>query len=267
MHAGRQTASLPRPSGAALWIAGVGALWLLYGLVFWQTVPEPVGLAVIDATANVLPLAGLSFITRAILISHVMHRPVGLQAISHLGLALAFATTWYALVLVGLALAEGLQGQGWNVDGFSRRAFTWQVFQGLVIYATVAATCYAIRGGRETANVTILASAPLDRYLTKTGDEIRPVDVRDIIAIVGAQDYAEVTTHKGRHLVRMSLSEFERRLDANRFVRIHRSTIVNMDHFERAEPAGGGRLLAHLSNGDVVAVSRAGAQTLREMIV
>ena len=141
------------------------------------------------------------------------------------------------------------------------------VFQGLIIYALVAAVCYAIRGGRQTSNVAIVTGPPLERYLTRAGDEMVPIAVRDIVTIMGAQDYAEVATLTGRHLVRMSLNEFERRLDTSRFVRVHRSTIVNFDHLDRAEPAGSGRMIAHMTNGEAVQVSRAGAQTLRSFMV
>lgn len=137
------------PSGLVLWLGGTALLWALYTLVFRQTAGEPVGAAALDAVANVLPLALLATATRALLIAHVMPRGVLVQVGAHAGLAVAFATTWYALVLVALAFFTGVQGHGYRVAGFSGPAFTWQVFQGLVLYATVAATCYAIRGGRE----------------------------------------------------------------------------------------------------------------------
>ena len=135
------------------------------------------------------------------------------------------------------------------------------------MYALVAAVTYAIRGGRGAASVTIVAAPPLERYLTRSGDEMVPISVRDIVSITGAQDYAEVTTLSGRHLVRMSLAEFERRLDPARFLRVHRSTIVNFDHLARCEPAGGGRMLPHMATGDLIPVSRAGAQVLRSLVV
>lgn len=254
------------PSGTALWIAGSLLLVLLYALVFVQTAGEPLSIAVIDAAANVAPLAMLSAGLHAILKAQVMTRPVPVQTAVHAGLSVAFATTWYALVLIMLAFANGMRGRGFAVSGFSGPAFTWQVFQGLILYAAVAATCYAIRGGRDAAAVTII-SAPLERYLTKAGEEIVPVNVRDIVSITGAQDYSEVRTTEGSHLVRLSLSEFERRLDPARFVRVHRSTIISLDRLTRAEPAGGGRMLAHMSSGDVVQVSRTGAQTLRTLMV
>lgn len=92
-------------------------------------------------------------------------------------------------------------------------------------------------------------------------------NVRDIVLIAGAQDYAEVTTLTGSHLVRMSLGEFEQRLDPARFIRVHRSHIINIDHLDHAEPAGGGRLVAYMVTGAAVPLSRTGSQTLRQLIV
>ena len=256
------------PSAAALWVAGTVLLWAIYTFVFVQTV----GTGFVDcartALANVLPLALLAAATRALLKSHVMEQTVPVQAAAHTGLAIAFATTWYALVIVLLAFVRGVSGGGYLIRSFQGPAFTWQVFQGLVLYALVAAVCYAVRGGREAATVSFVdAPRPLERYLTKTGDEMRPVEVREIVSITGAQDYAEVATLSGRHLVRLSLSEFERRLDGQRFLRVHRSAIINFDYLDRTEPAGGGRMLAHMANGDSVEVSRAGAQLLRSFMV
>lgn len=112
-----------------------------------------------------------------------------------------------------------------------------------------------------------MTGPPLERYLTKSGEEMVPVSVRDIVTIAGAQDYAEVTTLAGKHLVRLSLAEFERRLDRDRFVRVHRSTIINLDRLRRVEPAGSGRMIAHMADGSEVQVSRAGAQALRSLTV
>lgn len=256
------------PSAAALWVGGTVLLWLIYTFVFVQTVGTGLVDCALTALANVLPLALLAAATRALLKGQVMTRSVPVQAAAHVGLAIAFATTWYALVIVLLAFVRGVSGRGYRIWGFEGPAFTWQVFQGLVLYALVAAVCYAIRGGREAASVSFVETPrPLERYLTKTGDEMRPVSVREIVSITGAQDYAEVATLGGRHLVRLSLAEFERRLEPQRFLRVHRSTIINFDHLDRTEPAGGGRMLAHMANGDSIEVSRAGAQLLRSFMV
>lgn len=259
---------LAPPSAAWLWAGGIVALQILYMAVFMQTTTMGWGGAFGSALSNVLPLAALAALTHGVLRDQVMPRGVGVQIALHAAAAPAFSVTWYALIVVGQGFARGWRGDGFVLEGFSGPAFTWQAFQGLILYGMVAAVCYAIRGGRGAATLTIVDAPPLERYLTRTGDEIVPVDVREIVSITGAQDYAEVATVDGRrHLVRMSLNEFERRLDATRFLRVHRSTIVAFAHLARAEPAGGGRMLAHLVNGDVVQVSRAGGQLLRSFIV
>jgi two-component system LytT family response regulator len=257
------------PSVVALWIGGALLLWILYTFVFIETAGSGLTEAIGLGFANVLPLALLAAGVREVLKSRVMTLTVPAQVISHALLAVVFATIWYATVLVLLAFLTGVREGNFSVRGFSGPAFTWQVFQGLVMYSLTAAVCYAVRGGREAANISFVETPrPLERYLTKRGDEIHPVEVAEIVSIVGAQDYSEVATRDGhRHLVRLSLNEFERRLDPTRFVRVHRSAIINLAQLDRAEPAGGGRLTAHMRSGESVDVSRAGAQQLRSLMV
>ena len=107
----------------------------------------------------------------------------------------------------------------------------------------------------------------LSRYFIRSRDEIQPIDVDSIVSIAGADDYAEVTTVDGKHLVRMTLAEFEKSLDPARFIRIHRSRIVNVDRISRAEPAGGGRLLLHMEDGEAIPASRTGSRLLRDRVL
>jgi two-component system, LytTR family, response regulator len=247
-------------------------LWCLYACVFLLTSGVSLGHAMLDSAANVAPLALLALMTHSLLKEHVLPKPVWAQAGLHIILATAFATLWYSAVLLCLAVIGKLRSGVFTINAFEPAAFTWQVFQGLVLYALVAAICYAIRGGRQAATIALIDQPnerpPLDRYLSRTGDDICPVETRDIVTITGAQDYSEVATvARSTHLVRMSLGEFEARLDAARFLRVHRSIIINFDHLDRAEPAGNGRLLVHMRTGAMVQTSRAGAQMLRQLIV
>ena len=256
------------PIVLTLWTGGTLLIWVLYATVFAVTLGESIAQALMDGAANVLPLALLAAAMHSLIRARVMPRTVLVQAIFHTGLAVIFAITWYALVLVALGFFNGVQGGGFRVGGFSAVAFAWQVFQGLILYGAIAATCYAVRGGRLAAEVAIVTSPQFDRYLTRNGDEMVPVSVRDIVTITGAQDYSEVLTIDGRnHLVRLSLGEFERRLYPARFLRVHRSAIVNFDHIARVEPAGGGRLLTHMATGDPVQMSRSESQLLRQFVV
>ena len=77
-----------------------------------------------------------------------------------------------------------------------------------------------------------------DRLLLRLGQERAFVRVRDIVAIEAEGDGS--TLCLAPHLVRKpsakSLREWEQRLPDRQFVRIHRSTIVNLEYVERLEP-------------------------------
>ena len=92
------------------------------------------------------------------------------------------------------------------------------------------------------------------------------LDARQVVCIGGAGDYAEVTTLTGKHLVRVTLAEFAGSLDPAKYVRVHRSWIVNTDRIARLESAGGGRLLLHLETGQTISTSREGASLLRSRV-
>lgn len=258
---------LAPPGWRLLWAVGSALLAALYAFVFWVTGVPPAW-ALVAAIANVAPLSVLALVAHALLKTHVMPLSVERQIVIHVLAAPAFAVAWYAITLILLAFFNGLQSGDYSVNGFSGPAFVWQSFQGLILYALVAATCYAIRGGRMAAEAQIVSQGQaLERYLVRDGEGMSPIAVEDIVSITGAQDYSEVATASGRHLVRMSLGEFETRLEPKVFLRVHRSTIINFARLERAEPAGGGRMLAHMDNGEIVQVSRSGAALLRSFVV
>lgn len=260
--------SLPPPSVPTLWACASVGVWAMYLLVFLQVPGTSFGDSAIAAFANVAPLMMLAVVAHWLIKRYLMQWSVAAQIFGHVATGAAFAIIWFAALTLGLAIIQFIKSGGpLDLTGFTGGAFIWQVLQGLVLYWAVAATTYAVRGGRGAAPVTIVSAPPLERYLTRTGDEIAPVNVRDIVLIAGAQDYAEVTTLTGTHLVRMSLGEFEQRLDPARFIRVHRSHIINIDHLDHAEPAGGGRLIAHMVTGAVVPLSRTGSQALRQLIV
>lgn len=259
--------TLPPPSALTLWLCGSAGVWAMYLAVFLQVPGGSLGDAAITALANVAPLALLAAGAHLLIKRQVMRFSVPAQIIAHVVIGSAFAAAWFTLVTLVLALIGAASGGGFDLAGFTGGAFIWQNLQGLVLYWALAATTYAVRGGRAAAPVKILSAPPLERYLTRKGDDIAPVNVRDIIMIAGAQDYAEVTTLIDTHLVRMSLGEFEQRLDPQRFIRVHRSRIINIDHLDYAEPAGGGRLVARMTDGTAVPLSRTGSQALRSLIV
>jgi two-component system LytT family response regulator len=67
-------------------------------------------------------------------------------------------------------------------------------------------------------------------------------------------------------LKQMTLGSLEAQLDPARFVRIHRSYLLNLDRLARVEPALTGEKEAVLADGTRLPVSRSGAARLRELL-
>jgi two-component system, LytTR family, response regulator len=58
------------------------------------------------------------------------------------------------------------------------------------------------------------------------------------------------------HLVRETMNQMEMRLDPSRFVRIHRSIIVNVESIRELEPCGNGEYIVHVRGGKGLSLSR-----------
>jgi two-component system LytT family response regulator len=75
------------------------------------------------------------------------------------------------------------------------------------------------------------------RFAVRAADRIYIVRIDEVDWIESAGNYVRLHVGPRAHLFRDSLMHFEQRLDLRRFVRIHRSTIVNVDRIAQLEPA------------------------------
>ena len=201
----------------------------------------------------------------------LLKQALPVQLIGHLVLCGAYALLTYWLLVVLLGAISGASVIQFNVVPFPVRASVWQMLEDATVYGIIAA--FANRGSGNPEVTLVLNDTGdetrpgLSRYFIRSGDEIQPIDVHSIVSISGADDYAEVATLDGKHLVRMTLAEFEKSLDPARFIRVHRSRIVNVERIARAEPAGGGRLLLHMQDGEAIPASRTGSRLLRDRVL
>lgn len=79
-----------------------------------------------------------------------------------------------------------------------------------------------------------------------SGDVTVQIPVSDVLYFDAADKYTCVITAEGEKLVRMALSELEQRLDPRDFVRIHRSTLVNLHHVQGTRRDDSGRLFVRI---------------------
>lgn len=111
-----------------------------------------------------------------------------------------------------------------------------------------------------------LSDAPLSRLFVRERGRLISVPVASITHIMAADDYAELVTGEGTHLMSVRMQDLENRLDGTRFVRIHRSVIVNLDYMVETAPCGNGRWEVTLRDGTTLSSSRSGAARLRETL-
>ncbi|HSC29618.1 MAG TPA: response regulator [Vicinamibacterales bacterium] len=118
----------------------------------------------------------------------------------------------------------------------------------------------------QAAVETVRRHQPLRRVLVKAAGRIYAVRVEDVEAIEAAGHYLEVRTSSAAHLIRESIGTLAQRLDASRFVRIHRSTIVNVDRIRDLQPAFHGEFVVTLHSGRRLRCSRTYAAGLTEAL-
>ena len=112
-----------------------------------------------------------------------------------------------------------------------------------------------------------LAANRLERILLRDGPRIVPLGVGEIERIQADGDYAAVHARGRRFLVNLPLSEFEERLDPQRFVRVHRSHLVNLDHVAALETVDNSQLRVRMKDGEEILASRGASKRLRDAAI
>lgn len=102
-------------------------------------------------------------------------------------------------------------------------------------------------------------------FVRKSGRFV-PLSVDEIRFVKASDDYTEAHTATDVYLLNLTMKRLTLDLDPERFVRVHRSFIVNLDHVEVIEPFGDRRLTIELRGGTRILASRAGSTRLRRLL-
>jgi len=119
---------------------------------------------------------------------------------------------------------------------------------------------------REVAAASLPETRRPDRILIRDQAKVHVVPVEQVDYIEALDDYVCVHAGGVKHLKQQTLAELERLLDPERFVRIHRSYLLNVERLARIEPFGKDSRVAVLKSGAELPVSRAGYQRLAKLM-
>ncbi len=112
-----------------------------------------------------------------------------------------------------------------------------------------------------------VAGAPMgDRIAVKLDGRVIFVRPGEIDWIEAQDNYVKLHVGREAHLVRDTLSNFEGRLDTKRFIRIARSTIVNIDRVREMQPMFHGEYVVILHDGTKLTMSRGYRDTLQQYL-
>jgi two-component system LytT family response regulator len=103
----------------------------------------------------------------------------------------------------------------------------------------------------------------LTRIVVKDGDRILFLKVDDVDWIEAADYYAKIHVAGTTYMIRETLANLEEQLDPERFVRIHRSTIVNLDRVQEMQPWFHGAFVVILVDGTELRLSRSRREHLQ----
>ena len=106
----------------------------------------------------------------------------------------------------------------------------------------------------------------LDRIPVRDGARVFIVPVAKLDYAEAQDDYVALACEGKKHLKQQTIASLETALDPARFLRIHRSYIVNLERVARLEPYTKDSYVAILSNGTQLPVSKTGYARLREFL-
>lgn len=108
----------------------------------------------------------------------------------------------------------------------------------------------------EGAGLTTSTATVDGPLVVRSGSQLVFLDPSEIDWIEAAGVYVSIHAGTTRHLVRESLRHVEEQLDPSRFVRIHRSTVLNVDRVRKIVPHLNGGAVVVLKDGTQLKMSR-----------
>ena len=109
--------------------------------------------------------------------------------------------------------------------------------------------------------------APLTRVLVRDQGRIFPISVDAIEHLRSDTKYTALAVKGRSYLVRLPIVTFEQRLDPSKFVKLHRSCIVNLDFVESLTPDDNSQLVARMTDGTLITANRDVSKKLREQSI
>jgi len=136
----------------------------------------------------------------------------------------------------------------------------------------VEAVEHAVQSGPPSLGATVdalqaPAGEPLTRVLVRDQGKIFPLNVDTIEYLRSDNKYTALVSKGRSFLVRLPINSFEQRLDPSRFLRLHRSCIVNLDFVDSMTPDENSQLVVQMRDGARMTATREISKKLRDQSI
>jgi two-component system, LytTR family, response regulator len=105
-----------------------------------------------------------------------------------------------------------------------------------------------------------------DRFIIRSGGRVVFLKVEEIDWMRTVGNYVRLQVGRDSHLMRETMTGMEAKLDPDRFMRIHRSTIVNLDRVKEVQPWVKGEYVVIMRDGTRLMMSRRYRERLNERL-
>lgn len=236
-----------------------------------------------DSAISGTVLSGLLLLLRNIAqYSRISSFPVRQQLINYSALAILFVACWICIEFLVLYLVFP-EGDWADLV----HTVPIRIVVALLVYSLTIATFTRMyipedkiaditideeKGGRELPGsipesaIETESNEILERIAVKNGQKIDVVLVSEIIHLQAEGDYVMIHSTKGKFLKEQTMKSFESGLPQDKFVRVHRSSIVNIEFISQIELYDKQSQLLKLKNGGQVRISLSGYKALKKTL-
>jgi len=120
------------------------------------------------------------------------------------------------------------------------------------------------RGGARDAESS--SGEYTTRIVFKSRGRILFLSVEDIRWIGAEENYVRICTGGESHLLRETMGHLETRLDPQTFLRVHRSSIVNLRYVKEVKSEADGEATVMLTSGEKIAMSRSYRSRIQKLL-
>ncbi|AEG91220.1 transcriptional regulator, LytTR family-like protein [Ramlibacter tataouinensis TTB310] len=189
----------------------------------------------------------------------------------HLAATVAFSAAHVLMMMGARRLVFGLLGIAYGPPSWLR-AFGYEYLKDVRTYVLILAAVLAWRllllrlqgearvldAPESPADAPVAAgpAARPERFLVRKLRKEFLIAVADIEWVQAQANYVGLHVNGHDYLLRSTLAEFLQQLDPARFVRVHRSYVVNLDRIAEIEPLDGGDARLRMKDGSQVPCSR-----------